>query len=52
MTRELFGTDNITELDVKDRLLIAKRLRYNYASTVKQISRMIHLDPSALEGYI
>ena len=52
MASDLFGTESITELDVKERLVIAKRLRYNYASTVKQISRMIHLDPSALEGYI
>ena len=52
MASDLFGTESITELDVKERLVIAKRLRYNYVSTVKQISRMIHLDPSALEGYI
>lgn len=52
MARELFSTENITELDVKDRLLIAKRLRYNYASTLKQISRMVHLSPTALDGFI
>ena len=52
MARELFGTENIIELNVKERLIIARRLRYNYASTIKQISRMVHLSPSALDGFI
>ena len=52
MARELFSTENITKLDVKERLFIAKRLRYNYASPVKQISRMVHLSPTALDGFI
>ena len=52
MARDLSGTENIIELNVKERLIIAKRLRYNYASTIKQISRMVHLSPSALDGFI
>ena len=52
MVKELYGVESVTDLDVKERLHIAKRLRYNYASTIKQISRMIHLDPSVLDDYI
>lgn len=52
MVRELYDVENISELDVKQRLIIAKRLRYNYASTVKQISRMVHLSPSALDSFL
>ena len=49
---ELFGVTNVKQLDVKSRLILARRLRYDYASTVKQISRMLHLEKSALDGYI
>lgn len=50
--RSNFGNKNLQQLDVNERLVIAKKLRHDYASTIKQISRMIHLDPSALEGFI
>ena len=40
------------DLDVKSRLVIAKRLRYDYASTHKQIARLLRLDKSALEDFI
>jgi hypothetical protein len=32
--------------------MIARELRYNYASTVKQIGRMLGLDPEVLKGFI
>ena len=52
IVRSNFGNKNLQQLDVNERLVIAKKLRHDYASTIKQISRMIHLDPSALEGFI
>lgn len=52
MISQDYGKDNVAELDVNARLSIAKKLRYRYASTLKQISRMVHLDRTALEGFI
>ena len=47
-----YGKDDVTDLDINERLTIARNLRYCYASTLKQISRMLHLDRAALEGFI
>lgn len=47
-----YGKDSVTELDVNERLSIARKLRCRYASTLKQISRMVHLDRTTLEGFI
>ena len=47
-----FGTENILSLDVNSRLVLAKYLRYDYASTVKQISRMVRLDDEMLKGFL
>lgn len=52
LVRTNFGNKELQQLDVNERIFIAKRLRHNYASTIKQISRMIHLEPSVLEGFI
>jgi hypothetical protein len=52
IARSLFGTNDIKDLDIKSRLMIARELRYNYASTVKQIGRMLGLDPEVLKGFI
>lgn len=52
IVRSNFGNKTLQQLDVNERLFIAKKLRHNYASTIKQISRMIHLEPSVLEGFI
>ena len=52
MIHQDYGKECITELDVNERLSIARKLRYSYASTLKQISRMIHLDSTVLEGFI
>ena len=52
LAEDNFGNSNINELDVKSRLFIARRLRYDYASTVKQIARLLCLDKNTLEGYI
>ena len=50
--KDHYGVNGIRELGVNERLYIARKLRYNYASTLKQISRMVLLDKSALEGFI
>ena len=50
MSRRLFGCEDVRELDVKSRIDIAKRLRYDYASTVKQISRMVIMFPFVWTG--
>lgn len=47
-----YGTSSVRDLDINARLSIARQLRYNYAATVKQISRMLHLNKSALEEFI
>lgn len=47
-----YGTESVRELDVNARLSIARQLRHNYAATVKQISRMLHLNKLALEEFI
>ena len=52
LAQSLFGVSSVNQLDVKSKLTIARRLRYDYASTVKQIARMLRLEQSALEGYI
>lgn len=52
MSHELYGVENVRLLDVKSRLNIARKLRYDYVSTVKQISRMLYLDPDVLGGFV
>ena len=52
MILQEYGKDSVKDLDVRARLSIAKKLRYHYASTLKQISRMVRLDRSVLEGFI
>ena len=52
LVKETYGVNDIKNLDVNARLIIAKKLRYSYASSIKQISRMTHLERSALEGFI
>ena len=52
IARELYGVESVRELDVNARLRLARKLRYEFASTIKQISRMVHLDKAALEGFL
>ena len=47
-----YGSDDIKSLNVNARLNIARTLRYGYGSTLKQISRMIHIDTGTLEGFV
>lgn len=47
-----FSQSDVRKLDVKSRIWIAKILRREYASTPKQISRMLHLDAELLKDFI
>ena len=49
---DMFGNNDIRILNLSSRLVIARKLRYEYASTHKQIARMLHLDVEMLKGYI
>lgn len=49
---ELFRTEDIKTLNVNNRLILARKLRHEYASSVKQISRMTFIDPDLLIGFI
>lgn len=40
LAKEIFGVKNRRLLDVKSRVVLAKKLRYEYASTPKQIARL------------
>ena len=48
----LFGESDLRMLTANSRLKLARKLRYEYASSVKQISRMLHLDPEILKGFV
>ena len=52
LAKEHYGERNIRLLSVNVRLLLARKLRYEYASTIKQISRILHLDTELLKGYV
>ena len=52
LSRMMYGEDDVRSLDVKSRIAVARKLRYDYASTVKQISRMLYLDPDLLGGFV
>lgn len=52
MAVQNYGKESVTDLDFNARLSIARKLRYNYASTIKQIARMLHLESSAIERFL
>jgi hypothetical protein len=52
LAKDLYGEGDVRLLSVNTRLLLARKLRYDYASTVKQISRMLHLDAELLKGFV
>lgn len=51
IARELYGKNDVNELNFNARIAIARRLRYEYAATVKQISRMLYLNAETLKGF-
>ena len=52
LSTQLYGTAEIKTLDFNSRILIAKKLRYNYAATTKQISRMVGIADDVLSKFI
>lgn len=52
IAHDTYRTEDVRTLDVKSRLAIARRLRYDYASTLKQISRMVCLTDDLLKGFV
>ncbi len=52
LVKEMYRATDIRKLDINARLVLAKRLRYEYFSTPKQISRMLGVSVDALKGYI
>lgn len=52
MARELFNCNDIRIMDIPSRLALARKLRYEYASSQKQIARMLHLNLEILKGYV
>ena len=52
LAQEMFGCDNIRTLDVKRRLVLARILKRDYASTAKQLSRMLYLDADVLKDFV
>lgn len=52
LAKKLFGKSKVKDLDFNSKILLARRLRYDYASTPKQISRMLSIDSEILSKFI
>ena len=52
LSREMFGIEDVKSLDFESKIILARKLRYQYASTPKQISRMLSLDVGTLSEFI
>ena len=52
IAKELYGKDTPEKLDFNSKLNIARKLRYNYGSTPKQISRMLNTDVDLLSKFV
>ena len=52
LAKEMFETDDIKSLDFESKVLLARKLRYQFASTPKQISRMLLLDVETLSEFV
>ena len=52
LSKEIFATDCVKSLDFESKIVLARKLRYQYASTPKQISRMLSLDVATLSEFI
>lgn len=49
---EMFGESKVIMLELKDRMMIAKKLRCQYGSTPKQISRILKLNFETIKKFI
>ena len=52
LSKEIFATDDVKSLDFESKIVLARKLRYQFASTPKQISRMLSLDVGTLSEFI
>lgn len=52
LTKELFRKSSVQELDFNSKIIIARKLRYDHASTAKQISRMLAIDHETITKFI
>lgn len=52
LTREMFGLEKKGLLNMSQRIQMAKKLRYEYGATHKQISRMLNVDVNILKGFM
>ena len=52
MSQELFGTRDVVTLNINSKITLARKLRYEYASPVKQISRMLHMEAELLKKFV
>lgn len=50
--QKLYKDKSLMLLDVNSRLIIAKKLRYDYAATHKQISRIVNIPHDLLKGFV
>ena len=51
-SEQMFGTKDIRTLDVRSRLTLARKLKSDFASSAKQLSRILHLEASILKDFI
>lgn len=52
MAVQTYGSKDIRTLNIKSRLIIARKLKNDYASSTKQLSRVLNLDASILKDFI
>lgn len=52
LAQELYGSKDIHMLNVSSRLVLARKLRYEYCSTPKQLSRILGLTAEVLKEYL
>ena len=50
--RRVYCVDKVALLDFKSKISLAKTLRYEYASTLKQIARLLRVDVELLKGFV
>jgi hypothetical protein len=52
LSKEMFDTEDVRTLNFESKIILARKLRYQYASTPKQVSRMLSLDVVTLSEFI
>ena len=52
LSKKMFGTDDVKLLNFESKIILARKLRYQYASTLKQTSRMLSIDVATLSEFI